>query len=52
MFEDFGENKSAQSKIQIDPNATPVVHAPCTVLVALREALKEELQWMEDLGVI
>ena len=41
-----------QHKIQIDPNAIPVVHPPRRVPVALRQPLKEELQRMENLGVI
>ena len=52
VFEGLGEIKGVQHKIQIDPNATPVVHLPCRVPVALREPLKEELQRMENLGVI
>ena len=52
MFEGLGEIRGVQHKIQIDPNATPVVHPPRRVPVALREPLKEELQRMEKLGVI
>ena len=52
VFEGLGEIKGVQHKIQIDPNATPVVHPPRRVPVALREPLKEELQRMEKLGVI
>ena len=48
----LGEIKGVQHKIQIDPNATPVVHPPRKVPVALREPLKEELKRMEQLGVI
>ena len=39
-------------EIQIDPNATPAVHPPHRVPVALREPLKDELQRIENLGVI
>ena len=52
VFEGLGEIKGVQHKIQIDLNATPVVHPPRRVPVALREPLKEELQRMEKLGVI
>ena len=52
VFEGLGEIKGVQHKIQIDPNATPVVHPPRRVPVALREPLKEELQRMDELGVI
>ena len=52
MFEGMGEIKGVQHKIQIDPSATPVVHPPRRVPMALREPLKEELQKMERLGVI
>ena len=48
----LGEIKGVQHKIQIDPNATPVVHPPRRVSVALCEPLKEELQRVEKLGVI
>ena len=43
VFEGLGEIKGVQHKIQIDPNATPVVHPPRRVPVALCEPLKEEL---------
>ena len=52
VFEGLGEIRGAQHKIKIDPNATPVIHPPCRVPVALREPLKEELQRMEKPGVI
>ena len=52
VFEGLGEIRGAQHKIKIDPNATPVIHLPCKVPVALREPLKEELQRMETLKVI
>ena len=43
VFEGLGEIKGVQHKIQIDPNATKVVHPPRRAPVALREPLKEEL---------
>ena len=52
VFEGLGEIRSVQHKIKIDPNATPAIHPPPRVPVALREPLKEELQRMEKLGVI
>ena len=52
VFEGIGEIRGAQHKIKIDPNATPVIHPPRRVPVALREPLKEELQRMEKPGVI
>ena len=52
VFEGLGEIKGVQHEIQIDPNATPVVHPPRRDPVALREPLKEELNRMENLGVI
>ena len=52
MFKGLGEIKGVQHKIEIDPNASPVVHPPHRVPVALHEPLKEELQIMEKLGVI
>lgn len=52
VFEGLGEITGVQHKIQIDPNATPIVHPPRQVPVALHEPLKEELQRMEKLGVI
>ena len=39
VFEGLGEIKGVQHKIQIDPNATPVVHPRRRVPVALREPL-------------
>ena len=52
VFEGLGEINGVQHEIQIDPNATPVVHPPRRVPVAFREPLKEELNRMENLGVI
>ena len=52
VFEGLGEIRGVQHKIKIDPNATPVIHPPRRVPVALREPLKDELQRMETLGVI
>ena len=52
VFEGLGEINGVQHEIQIDPNATPVVHPPRRIPVALREPLKEELNGMENLGVI
>nr|XP_054592201.1 uncharacterized protein LOC107385304 isoform X1 [Nothobranchius furzeri] len=39
-------------KIQLKEDAQPVVHAPCRVPAPLREALKQELDRMTNLGVI
>ena len=39
-------------KIKIDPSVPPVVHAPRKVPVALHDRVKEELQRMENDGVI
>ena len=52
MFEGLAETKGVQLKIQIDPNAIPVVHPPRRLPEAFREPLKEKLQRMEKLGVI
>ena len=52
MFEGLAETKGVQHKIQIDPNAIPVVHPPRRRPEAFREPLKEKLQRMEKLGVI
>jgi hypothetical protein len=38
--------------IEIDCSYTPVVHSPRRVPLALKEQIKEELQRMEDAGVI
>ena len=38
--------------IKTDPNVLPVVHPPCKVPFALKGKLKEELERMENLGVI
>ena len=38
--------------IEIDPSYTPVVHPPRRVPLALKEQIKEELQRMEDTGVV
>ena len=43
VFEGLGEIRGVQHKIKIDPNATPVIHPPRRVPVALREPLKDEL---------
>ena len=40
VFEGLGEIKGVQHKIQVDPNATPVVHPPRRFPVALHEPLK------------
>ena len=39
-------------KIRLDPSVPPVVHAPRKVPVALHDHVKEELQRMENDGVI
>lgn len=52
VFQGLGEVKGVQHKVQIDPNATTVVHPPRRVPVALREPFKEELQRKEKMGVI
>lgn len=52
VFEGLEEIKGVQHKVQIDLNTTPVFHPPRRVAVGLRERLKEELQQMENLGVI
>lgn len=52
VFEGLAETKGVQHKIQIDPNAIPVVHPPRGLPEAFREPLKEKLQRMEKLGVI
>ena len=52
VFEGLAETKGVQHKIQIDPNAIPVVHPPRRLPEAFREPLKEKLQRMEKLGVI
>lgn len=41
-----------ECKIHTDPNATPVVHPPRRVPIALRDRLKQELQHMEKQQVI
>jgi hypothetical protein len=38
--------------IEIDPSYTPVVHPPRKVPLALKEQIKEELQRMEEAGVV
>ena len=38
--------------IQIDPSYTPVVHPPRRVPVTLKEQIREELQRMENTGVV
>ncbi len=38
--------------IHLDPHATPVVHPPRRIPLALRSRLKEELESMERQGVI
>ena len=40
VFEGLGEIKGVQHKIQIDPDANPIVHPPGRVPVALCEPLK------------
>ena len=39
-------------KLKLDPSVPPVVHAPRKVPVALHDRVKEELQRMENDGVI
>lgn len=39
-------------KIKLDPTVEPVVHAPRRIPVSLRERVKNELQRMEQIGVI
>lgn len=54
-FEDLFEGLGClpgEHHIQIDPNVRPVVHAPRRIPVALREKVVEELQRMEQMGVI
>lgn len=52
FFEGLGEIIGIQHKIQIDSDVTPVIQPPRRVPVALCEPLKEELQRMENLGII
>lgn len=51
LFEGLG-CLPGEHHIQIDPNIRPVVHAPRRIPVALREKVVEELQRMEQMGVI
>ncbi|RXN13855.1 Retrovirus-related Pol poly from transposon [Labeo rohita] len=41
-----------ECNIHLDPSATPVVHPPRRVPFALRDRLREELDSMEDQGII
>jgi hypothetical protein len=43
---------SGEHTIEIDRSYTPVIHPPLRVPLALKEQIKEELQRMEDAGVI
>ena len=43
---------TGEYKIKLDPSVPPVVHAPRKVPVALHDCVKEELQRMENDGVI
>ncbi|GFO13435.1 polyprotein [Plakobranchus ocellatus] len=38
--------------IELDPNAVPVVHSPRRIPLTLKDKVKEELDRMEDIGVI
>ena len=38
--------------IKIDPEAVPVVHPPKKIPVTLRDTIKEELENMEQQGII
>ena len=51
VFEGIGCMPGKQT-LQIKPEATPVVHAPRRVPVALREKVKHELERMENEGII
>lgn len=41
-----------EHKIQLDPRVKPVVHPPRKVPLAIRDKVKEELDRMEELGVV
>lgn len=52
VFQGLGCIKDRKHTIVLQENATPVVHPPRKMPFALRERLKKELDWMEQLGVI
>nr|XP_039255361.1 uncharacterized protein K02A2.6-like [Styela clava] len=52
VFTGLGLIKGSEYKITIDPNVTPVVHAPRRIPIAIRDSLKSELDRMEKLNVI
>ena len=39
-------------EIEIDDTVTPVVHPPCSVLAALRQKVKDELDHLEKCSII
>ena len=51
VFDDIGSLERT-SQIKIDPRVTPVVHPPSKLPFSQREKVKEELDRMEELGVI
>ena len=41
-----------QYKLEVEENAEPVVHPPRRVPIALKDKLKQELERLQDLGII
>ena len=52
VFEGLGCISRVVHHIKLDPNATPVVHPPRRILVAMREKVRIELCRLEREGVI
>ena len=52
VFRDTVGKLSSSYKIRVDESVSPVQHAPRRVPAALRSQLKEELDRMEELGII
>ena len=52
ITEEYADSFKGEYKIKLDPSVQPVVHAPRKVPVALHDRVKEELQRMENDGVI
>ena len=52
LFDGIGTIIDTKMKLDVSPDVTPIVQAPRKVPQVIIEPLKEELAWMEQLGVI
>ena len=53
VFQDeLGTMKTIKAELKLKENATPKFHCPCTMPFALRGAVEQELNWLEEKGIL